>query len=344
MKEWRKKLLPFAAAACLTGSAADDPEAFAGQGKDMDRFVGVFPPEIKCIAVLSPASKPDDAAIRRGVAMLECAGIKVKLMPHALTPPEPATAGNPYGGAPFADRLADWDQAVNDPEVDLILCTRGGSGAQDLLDHIDWEKLKARDLPVLGFSNITVLTGAMLRHQAGYPLSGPSLRTLISVTPEALAWLKATLAGGELPPMRLEPLRRGDARGPVYAGHLALLELLQKRPAHRVDTAGRIVFLECVGREAPVLKKLLELLYADGFFADVKAVVFCHFNRVKDPAAVAALLAEFAGRLRCPVYKGFPYGHEPVHFVLDFHRTAVIRDDTLTFEPPSRPLPYRKKP
>lgn len=339
MRDWRKKLLPLAAAVCLAGSAADDPEAFAGKARDMDRFVGVFPPEIRCIAVISPASKPDDAGIRRGVAMLERAGIKVKLMPHALTPPEPGKSG-----APFADRLADWDRAVNDPEVDLILCTRGGSGAQDLLDHIDWKKLKARDLPVLGFSNITVLTGAMLRHGAGYPLSGPSLRTLISVTPESLAWLKATLAGGELPPMRLEPLRKGDARGPVYAGHLALLELLQKRPAHRVDTAGRIIFIECVGREAPALKKLLESLYADGFFADVRAVVFCHFNRVKDPASVAAMLAEFAGKLQCPVYKGFPYGHEPANFVLDFHRTAVIRDDTLTFEPPCRPLPYRKQP
>ena len=339
MKDWYKKLLPFAAAVCLSGSAADDPEAFERMSRDMDRFVGVFPPEIKCIAVLSPASKPDDADIHRGVAMLERAGIKVKLMPHALTPPEPGKSG-----APFADRLADWDQAVNDLEVDLVLCTRGGSGAQDLLDHIDWEKLKTRDLPVLGFSNITVLTGAMLRHRAGYPLSGPSLRTLLYVTPEALAWLKTTLAGGELPPVRLEPLRKGDARGPVYSGHLVLLDLLQKRPEHRVDTTGRIVFIECVGREAPELKRSLDSLYADGFFANVKAVVFCHFSRIKDQPSVAALLAEFAGKLACPVYKGFPYGHEPANFVLDFQRTAVIRDDTLTFEPPCRPLPHRKRP
>ena len=320
-------------------NASEDPETFKNEEKDMERFVGVFPAELKCIALISPATKPNDAHVHRGIAMLERAGLKVKLMPRALTPPEPGQSSSP-----FADRLADWNQAVNDPEVDMILCTRGGVGSQDLLDYIDWEKLRERDLPLLGYSNITMLTGAMLRHQAGYPLAGPTLGSLTSVTPEALAWLKATLAGGELPPMRLEPLRRGHVRGPVYSGHLALLDQLQKRPAHRVDTTGRVVFIECVRREAPVLRDLLESLYSDGFFSRVNGVVFCHFSRIQDPAAVSAMLADFSKKLSCPVYKGFPYGHEPANFVLDFHRTAVIEDDALTFEPPSRPLPYSKQP
>ena len=337
MATWIRKLLLVAAAAVgVRGFAADDPEIFSGGSrKGMNRFVGLFPPEIKCVALISPATKPNDAHVRRGVAMLERAGLKVKLMPHALTPPERGKSS-----APLADRLADWNQAVNDPEVDLILCTRGGTGSQELLDLIDWEKLKERDLPLLGYSNITMLTGAMLSHDAGYPLSGPTLGSMTNATPEALAWLKKTLAGGELPPMRLEPIRKGDARGPVYSGHLVLLDTLQKLPAHRVDTTGKIVFIECVRREAPILRPYLESLYKDGFFDKVNAVVFCHFNRIKDPAAVAAMLEDFSGKLSCPVYKGFPYGHEPAHFVLDFHRTAVIRDDTLTFELPDRPLPY----
>ena len=320
------------------GMAADDPETFKNKEQGMDRFAGLFPAEIKCVALISPATTPRETTVRYGIDMLERAGLKVKLMPHALTPHEPG-----QDSAPLADRLSDWNQAVNDPEVDMILCTRGGVGSQDLLDHIDWEQLKARDLPVLGYSNITMLTGAMLRHQAGYPLAGPTLGSLISVTPEALAWLKATLAGGELPPMRLDPLRKGDARGLVYSGHLALLDQLQKRPEHKVDTTGRIVFIECVRREAPVLRELLESLYQNGFFTEVNAVVFCHFSRVQDPAAVSAMLEDFSKKLACPVYKGFPYGHEPSNFVLDFHRTAVIQSDILTFEPPNRPLPYRKR-
>ena len=330
---------PASATAGCRRNASDDPEAFGNEEKDMERFVGLFPPGLRCIALISPATKPNDAHVHRGIAMLERAGLKVKLMPHALTPPDPGQSSSP-----FADRLADWNLAVNDPEVDMILCTRGGVGSQDLLDYIDWEKLRRRDLPVLGYSNITMLTGAMLRHRAGYPLAGPTLGSLTSVTPEAMAWLKATLAGEELPPMPLEPLRRGDARGPVYSGHLVLLDELQKRPAHRVDTSGRIVFIECVGREAPVLRPYLESLYKDGFFDKVNAVVFCHFNRVQDPAAVSAMLADFSKKLACPVYKGFPFGHEPANFALDFHRTAVIKDGILSFALPVRPLPYHKQP
>lgn len=341
MANWMKNLLLIAAAfVCVQGMSADDPEVFnSGKTGKMDRFIGLFPPEIKCVAVITPASTPNAANIRRGVAMLERAGLKVKLMPHALNPPARGKRG-----PSLDDRLADWNQALNDPEVDMILCTRGGTGTQELLDHIDWEKLKERDLPIMGYSNVTELTGAMLRHEAGYPLSGPTLGSMVSATPKALAWLKATLAGGELPPMKLQPLRKGDARGPVYSGHLVLLDDLQKRPAHRVDTAGRIVFIECVRREAPALRPYLESLYKDGFFDKVSAVVFCHFNRVKDPDAISAMLEDFAGKLSCPVYKGFPYGHEPANFVLDFHRTAVIKDDTLTFELPSRSLPYCRQP
>ena len=335
---FRKMMLSaLALLTALCGRAADPEEtAKARQMKDPDRLVGVFPPEIRCVAVLSPASKPDDAVIHRGVAMLERAGLKVKLMPHAFTPHERGRSS-----APLAVRLADWNAAVADPEVDMILCTRGGSGAQDLLDHIDWEKLKARDLPVLGFSNITVLTGAMLHHQAGYPLAGPALGSLTGATPEAVAWLRQVLAGGELPPVRLTPIRKGDARGPVYAGHLVLLHTLQQTP-HRVDPAGRILFIECPGREAPVVKKYLDDLRAAGFFEQAKAVVFGHINRIRHPEAVAPVLEEFAAQVRCPVYKGFPYGHDPANFTLDFHREAVIVDDTLTFGPPDRPLPYRK--
>ena len=50
--------------AALTGSAAlaapADPESFNAGKIDMDRFKGLFPSHIKCVAVLTPASVPGE--------------------------------------------------------------------------------------------------------------------------------------------------------------------------------------------------------------------------------------------------------------------------------------------
>ena len=320
--------LPLAAA---PRTAADkDPET-AGMDFSkvkMDRFIGVLPPQVKTVAVLSPGSKPSEKVIRQGAAMLERAGIKVKIMPHSFAPHMKGQRTSPLEG-----RLADWNQAVDDPEVDMIICNRGGSGAQDLIKVIDWEKFKKRNLTVLGYSNITMITGAMLKCGAGRPVTGPNLSAMVGAPDDALVWLKKMLAREPMPPVKLTPMANpGDAKGPVYAGHLKMLQMVDEGKFH-IDTAGKVLFIECVRREAPEVKTYLEALCRNGFFDKPAAVVFCYFNRVKDEPAIWKMLGEFAAKnLKCPVYRGFPYGHKGRNYALDLTRTAVIKDDTLTFE------------
>ena len=222
----------------------------------MNKLVQIFPENIKCIAILSPASRPNEKTIRKGIAMLEKAGIKVKLLPHCFG----GEAGKAYACAPLQDRLADWNAAVNDPKVDMIIPTRGGTGAQDLVKLIDWKKFKERNLPLMGFSNITCITSAMDHHKAGYPIAGPNLGRLVTATPDALQHLKAVLAKGSIPSIPLTPLKKGDARGRIYAGHIILLtnNYLSRYPA---DTRGRVIFLECVRSNTQVIDSYFQKLY-----------------------------------------------------------------------------------
>ena len=333
MKKFRLFLSAAVLAALPLGaaprSAAEDPETAGMDFKkvDKDRLIGILPPEVKTVAVLTPASKPGKKTVLLAAEMLKRAGIKVKIMPHALDDVEP---GQKY--LPLKGRLEDWNQAVGDPEVDMIICTRGGTGAQDLIKVIDWEKFKARNLTLLGFSNVTMLTGAMVKCQAGRPVAGPNLTSMVGATDDTLAWLKKMLAREPMPPVKLKPMANpGDAKGPVYAGHLKMLQMVDEGDFH-VDTAGRVVFIECVRREAPEVREYLEALRKRGFFDKPAAVVFCYFNRVRDEKAIWKMLGEFAATLKCPVYRGFPYGHKSRNYALDYTRTAVIRDGVLTFE------------
>lgn len=311
-------------------AAPGDPEEFAqfeGKQIDMNRLKGVFPPHIRCVAVLTPASVPSAEKIRIGVKMLERAGLKVKVMPNTYAVP-------PRGKRSIllAKRLGDFLAAWNDPEVDLILPTRGGTGAQQIPPKVDWKQLKKRKVTLMGFSNITCLTGPMFSQKAGSPIQGPNLGTLVTCDEDSLKHLKAVLAGETPEKVQLTALRAGDISGKVYAGHMALLLQVQKSP-FKVDTAGRVLFIECVRRQAPELRRVFNALLKGGFFEKCAGVVFCHFTRnFPDENARMDFFKWMTSKLKCPVYYGFPYGHEPAMRALDFRYTAVIKNGELTLK------------
>jgi len=292
---------------------------------------GCFPTGVvKTVALVMPASIYNRKNYELGKAALESAGYKVKVMPRL----------NFKKVAPVEDRVADFEQAWMDPEVDLVLCIRGGTGAEDLLDKLDWAKLRTRKQRVLGFSNITMLLNAMLKEKAGHPFSGPTLSQLIYAKPETLSWLSKTLAEEKpMPDVKLTPLRPGACKGLACGGHTALV-LKGIQMGWAADTKGRIVFLETSVREPSVIRQTLDDIVASGYFNGCAGVVFGELtpggpNRKKlTGAALAAARAEvakirrdFAAKMTCPVYEGYPYGHVNKSFTIDF-----LREKTITAE------------
>ena len=285
-----------------------------------DRLKGVFPENIKCVAVLTPASTPNEKGTRAVIAAMEKAGIKVKLMPYSFE----------KKAATVEQRMTAWNMAVNDPEVDMIIATRGGRGAHELLDHIDWKKFKERNLPFMGFSNITYLTSAMMFHNAGRPIAGPNVTRLGGATRATLAHLKAVLAKQSPAPVKLTAIKAGDAKGKVYAGHIRMLEGNVKSK-YKFIPDNRIIFIETVRGNTESLNSSFNELLKAGFFDKAAGVVFCHFSQIKDAENLNAMFEKWAAQLKCPVYKGYPYGHENDNRALDFQMTAVIKDGSVTF-------------
>ena len=292
---------------------------------------GCFPTGVvRTVALVMPASIYNKKNYDLGKAALEKAGYKVKAMPRM----------NFKTVASVADRVADFEQAWMDPEVDLILCVRGGVGAEDLLDKIDWAKLRTRKQRVLGFSNITMLLNAMLKEKAGHPFSGPTLSQLIYARPETLSWLaKALEEEKPMPDVKLTPLRPGACKGLACGGHVALV-LKGIQMGWAADTKGRIVFLETSIREPSVIRKMLDDVVASGYFNGCAGVVFGELTpggpdrKELTGAALSAARAEvaqirkdFAAKMTCPVYEGYPYGHVNKSFAIDFLREKTITAD-----------------
>ncbi|MDR0932546.1 MAG: LD-carboxypeptidase [Victivallales bacterium] len=285
-----------------------------------NRLAGIFPKWVKTIALVAPASPgPSIQKVDEAIGLLTEAGIKVKVMPNAR---EGEPAG--YTSIPAKKRVADLEQAWLDTEVDLILCIRGGVGTIDIVDKLDWEKLRTRpNLPVLGFSDITVLHMAMLKEKVGHPYASASLLALPIIDNDSLKSIQSVLNAQSPEPVKLTPLRTGKASGVALAGHLRLLDTVS-RTRFRPETQGKVIFIESPDLAPAEAEKTLQNLRESGFFDSCAAVVFGRLSNCGEHEEI--VMRDFAGKVKCPVYMGFPYSHTPRNQMIDLRGEITIDD------------------
>lgn len=310
----------------VCAAQSGDVETAAENSADDLRYAGVFPPHVKTIAFISPGYYPEDASHRRGIELVEKAGYKVKIMPNAFKKPEEGKRS-----APLADRLADFYAAWNDPEVDMVICIRGGWGSRALLANLDWNRLERRpELIFQGFSDITLITSALLAKGYGRPVAGPNAGVMANLRSPFIAEMKAMHHGEAVGPYKLEALVPGDCSGLPLAGLLDRLCRLSEG-GYSPDTRGRIVFIEDVRDTPEEIRAELQSLLECKFFDGAAGVVFCSFVQCGEPSEIDAVLAEFAPRFGVPVYCGVPFGHTAECVTIDFSRKAVIENGELSF-------------
>jgi len=298
-----------------------------------------FPPEIHTVGVVMPASILPKARVDAGVEALKAAGLRIKL----------AKRLDFKTRASAADRAADFEEMWMDPEVDLVICARGGTGSEDILPLLDWNRLRTRDQRVLGFSNITMILNAMAKEKAGHPFSGPTISQLLYAKGDTFEWLKRAVAGEPQPPAKLRALRPGVFSGLPCGGHIALVNRGIKMN-WTCDATGRVVFLE--RNNSATAKKIAEELdeiAASGWLKDCAGVIFGNITpggegkgrkRTLSGAELAAAREEVARAKRAfvekigkPAYDGFAYGHISVSHAIDFRRKVTVAEDgTMTWE------------
>jgi len=282
-------------------------------GGEVSPFADVYPSTVKTVGVVMPASVYAKDKFDAGVAAIKAAGYRVKLAPRLKFD----------SLAPAEDRAADLADIWTDPEVNLVLCARGGSGSEKVVPFIDWARLKTRpDQTFLGFSDITIFHNAMLREGIGHPVSGPTMSSIARSSMATRQWLRRALAGEPQPPVQLHALKPGAFSGFPVGGHAhrysVALRLGQAGPI-----SGKVVFLES---EESISEKLLgdtfNYLLTSGCLDEAAGVIFGDLTPYTD--AVKQMKSDFAARAKCPVYDGFPYGHGTEHYAVDHLRKVSV--------------------
>ncbi len=249
--------------------------------------------------------------LRDGIALAESWGLKVRL-------------GAGIGRKAFqqagtdAERAADLQAAIDDPEVKAIWCARGGYGTIHLMDRIDLSPLRERPKWVIGFSDVTVLHNA-LSGLGIASLHAQMPHNIAAKTPATVESLRNALfgrAGAIISPITEATLQRtGEAEGVLTGGNLSMLYSLRGTPLD-IDPAGRILFLEDLDELLYHVDRMVQNLKHAGWFKDLKGLVVGGMSEMRDrnPAdpfgrSAEQILREAVEPYGYPVCFGFPAGH-----------------------------------
>jgi len=269
--------------------------------------------------IVSPAGPTPPEVFDAGVAGLEKLGFGVKVFPHAR--------GNcGYLSAPAEVRLADLVSAWNDPDVDALLCSRGGFGSAHLLPLLDWRGLKERDLPLLGFSDITALHLAMDKRGVGRPVAAPMLKFIPKLDAGSLAAFCRVLKREDGEFDGVKTLTEGAFSGRPLAGNLTVMASLLGTP-YFPDPRGRVLVLEEVDEPLYRIDRLLTQLEQTGVLSACAGVVFGKFTGGDlSETELRELLFRAVKRAGKPAVTGYPFGHELPFHAIDFSENWEVRN------------------
>jgi muramoyltetrapeptide carboxypeptidase len=244
-------------------------------------------------AVLSPASTPDAAKVERGMESLRHLGFLPMEAPHMLT------RGPLYFAGTTEQRLLDLHAAFADDTIRVLFSTRGGYGANYLLDDLDMDVLGDHPKPLFGYSDLTALQITLLDTLNLPSFHGPMVSPDFAREDGVhLPSLLAALSGepykvGKAEGLRL--LRTGTdtqpVRGTLYGGCLSIL-LALLGTAFEPQTEGKILFLEDVGTKPFQIDRMLWQLKQAEKLDGVKAIIFGEMLDCVSPGAPPELLEE----------------------------------------------------
>ncbi|KGU83994.1 S66 peptidase family protein [Pseudomonas mediterranea] len=214
-------------------------------------------------------------------------------------------------------RLNDLHGAFANPEVNAIICLRGGYGTPRLLDRIDFELLRRNAKPFVGYSDITALHLAISRYAGFVTFHGPLLNADLLGDKEPLtvtsffSLLHGQLKAGDvLSHPEAYPLTTvwpGTAHGRLLGGNLSIIAATMGTP-YQIDAEDVILFIEDVNEPLYRIDRLLTQLRLAGTLQKLRGVLVGDVAGV-DGEALNRLLKQTFEPLRIPVLSGWRSGH-----------------------------------
>lgn len=287
-----------------------------------------------CLGVVSPASPIDPDLLEKGLAHFHERGYRTKVFPHAL-------AHRFYLAGTDEERAQDLTAAFLDPEVDAVLCTRGGYGCARLLPYLDFDALASTGKTLLGFSDVTTLHLALNRRGI-VTFHTPMVLTLAyDRAPFVFESLWSHLEGKPVWPAdapKPSTVIPGVAEGELVGGCLCLLSDSIGTP-FELETDGKILVIEDVDEAPHRVDAMFTQLLNTGKLQACAGVLVGEMTRTEDRTDPTIGTMDWREIVRdrllqagVPSILDFPFGHHSNMLSLALGVRARLDADAGTLE------------
>lgn len=270
------------------------------------------------IGITCPAGYMEAQKVQTCITILEKWGFKVK-MGNTVG----SSSGNYFSGTD-EERLAEFQQMLDDDSIHAILCGRGGYGVGRIVEQINFKKFRKHPKWIIGFSDITILHThihsqyniSTLHAPMAAAFNDSGYRTVY------VRSLKQALLGEKTAysckPHQLN--RKGEASGRLIGGNLSLLAHVTGTTSD-IKTNGKILFIEEIGEYLYSADRMLYQLKRSGKLTRLAGLIVGQFTEMKDTErpfgkSMYAIIEDLVKEYTYPVCYGFPVGHGKENYAL----------------------------
>ncbi len=276
----------------------------------------IKPPNLKrgdTVMLLTPASYLKDSlqSVQNALDSLKSWGLHYKLAEHIFDR-KGSFAGEDK------ERAADFQKAIDNPNIKAIWCTRGGYGSVRMIDKINFTPLQKNPKWIIGYSDVTAIHNEI--HNVGvqsiHGVMPVNFKNPSEKKQKAIQTLKNVLFGiKNTYNLESSPYNKvGNAQGIVVGGNLTLLHTMLGSKTS-INTKNKILFIEDVGEYKYHIDRMLYSLKRAGYFEHCNGLIVGEFTDVKDnkePFAknVEEIVLQVLKEYHFPIVFNFPAGHQ----------------------------------
>ncbi len=273
------------------------------------------------IALAAPAGPLDPEALESGRVAIERLGFEVVVRDDILD-------RDGYLAGSDERRASELMGFICDPDIDAIVCARGGYGCHRIIPALDATAFRAAAKPIVGYSDITTLLLWQRKRAGLLGIHGPMLEKKGALEGETGSALIRALQGtGPHPRYAGRALVPGWGEGRLVGGSLTVCVASLGTP-WEIDTREAIVMLEDVTELPYRIDRMLQQLRAAGKFDRATGIALGGFTDCDDERypewTVERLFDDVFGSLGIPVVAGLPFGHGTENMPWPFAGRAAL--------------------
>lgn len=289
----------------------------------------IIPPFLKLgstIGIVATARKLTWEELEPTVGVLADAGFKVRTAQRMFG------AENQFAGSD-EDRAADMQRMLDDPDINAVLCARGGYGTVRIIDKLDFSEFVKHPKWLCGFSDITVLHAHVNQNfgiatlHSSMPLSMRELSAEHVQYSSLINSLKGEFSPYEFDAHQLN--KNGEMEGEIVGGNLSVLYSILGSKSD-VNTDGKILFLEDLDEYLYHIDRMMMNLKRNGKLDNLKGLIVGGMSDMNDNAipfgkTAVETIRRVVEEYDYPVCFNFPAGHIDDNRALILGKKAVAR-------------------